>query len=72
MAAVGGFILCLAGTVLNPGSTLSAMDAIGLPCSYHTTLAACGGGLPLWLPLYGGVHKRQIRFRLTVNGFLPA
>ncbi len=46
LGAVGGLILWFGWYGFNPGSTLSAMDAIGIGrVSFNTTLAACSAGL---------------------------
>ncbi len=69
IAAVGGVILWFGWYGFNPGSTLSAMDAVGIGrVAANTTLAACAGGLTALLWMYP-------RFKvwdagITINGFL--
>ena len=72
MAAVGGFILWFGWYGFNPGSTLSAMDAIGIGrVATNTTLAACGGGFTAMLAgLWWGSTKGKFDLGFTVNGFL--
>ncbi len=72
MAAVGGFILWFGWYGFNPGSTLSAMDAIGIGrVATNTTLAACGGGFTAMLAgLWFGSTKGKFDLGFTVNGFL--
>src|SRR6185503_633083 len=46
LGAVGGLIQWFGWYGFNPGSTLSAMDAVGIGrVSFNTTLAACSAGL---------------------------
>ena len=56
----------------NPGSTLSAMDAIGIGrVAANTTLAACGGALSaMILAFYVGAFKGKFDVGFTVNGLL--
>ncbi len=69
IAASGGLILWFGWYGLNPGSTLSAMDFIGIGrVAANTTLAACAAGLTAMLAAYGLSKKWDLSF--TVNGFL--
>lgn len=53
----------------NPGSTLSAIDFVGINrVATNTTLAACAGGLSAMLYAYRYARKWDIGF--TVNGLL--
>jgi Amt family ammonium transporter len=72
MAAVGGFILWFGWYGFNPGSTLSAMDAIGIGrVATNTTIAACGGGFTAMMAaLWWGSTKGKFDLGFTVNGFL--
>src|SRR5882757_4171262 len=72
VAAVGGFILWFGWYGFNPGSTLSAMDSIGIGrVATNTTLAACGGGFTAMLAaLWWGSTKGKFDLGFTVNGFL--
>jgi Amt family ammonium transporter len=72
MAAVGGFILWFGWYGFNPGSTLSAMDGIGIGrVATNTTLAACGGGFTaMAAALWWGATKGKFNLGFTVNGFL--
>src|SRR6201994_4687311 len=72
MAAVGGFVLWFGWYGFNPGSTLSAMDAIGIGrVATNTTLAACGGGFTaMAAALWWGSTKGKFDLGFTVNGFL--
>jgi Amt family ammonium transporter len=72
MAAVGGFILWFGWYGFNPGSSLSAMDAIGIGrIATNTTLAACGGGFTaMAAALWWGSTKGKFDLGFTVNGFL--
>jgi len=72
MAAVGGFILWFGWYGFNPGSTLSAMDAIGIGrVATNTTLAACAGGFTaMAAALWWGSTKGKFDLGFTVNGFL--
>ena len=72
MAAVGGFILWFGWYGFNPGSSLSAMDAIGIGrIATNTTLAACGGGFTAMMAgLWWGSTKGKFDLGFTVNGFL--
>lgn len=72
MAAVGGFILWFGWYGFNPGSSLSAMDAIGIGrIATNTTLAACAGGFTaMAAALWWGSTKGKFDLGFTVNGFL--
>jgi Amt family ammonium transporter len=72
MAAVGGFILWFGWYGFNPGSSLSAMDAIGIGrIATNTTLAACAGGFTAMMgALWWGKTKGKFDLGFTVNGFL--
>jgi Amt family ammonium transporter len=72
MAAVGGFILWFGWYGFNPGSTLSAMDAIGIGrVATNTTIAACAGGFTAMMAaLWWGSTKGKFDLGFTVNGFL--
>jgi Amt family ammonium transporter len=72
VAAVGGFILWFGWYGFNPGSTLSAMDIIGIGrVATNTTLAACGGGMTaMFAALWWGETKGKFDLGFTVNGFL--
>jgi Amt family ammonium transporter len=69
IAASGGLILWFGWYGFNPGSTLSAMDFIGIGrVAANTTLAACAAGLTAMTYAYIQSKKWDIGF--TVNGFL--
>jgi Amt family ammonium transporter len=69
IAASGGLILWFGWYGFNPGSTLSAMDFIGIGrVAANTTLAACAAGLTAMFAAYGLSKKWDLSF--TVNGFL--
>jgi Amt family ammonium transporter len=72
VGAVGGFILWFGWYGFNPGSTLSAMDMIGIGrVATNTTLAACGGGVTaMFAALWWGPTKGKFDVALTTNGFL--
>jgi Amt family ammonium transporter len=72
MAAVGGFVLWFGWYGFNPGSSLSAMDAIGIGrIATNTTLAACGGGFTAMMAgLWWGSTKGKFDLGFTINGFL--
>ncbi len=72
MAAVGGFLLWFGWYGFNAGSTLSAMDIIGIGrVATNTTLAACGGGFTAMMAaLWWGETKGKFDLGYTVNGFL--
>ena len=69
IGAVGGLILWFGWYGFNPGSTLSALDAVGIGrVSFNTTLAACSAGLAALFYSYARTKKWDLG--LTVNGFL--
>ena len=69
IAAVGGVILWFGWYGFNPGSTLSAMDFIGIArVATNTTLAACAGGLTPMFYLYPRLKKWDAG--ISINGFL--
>lgn len=72
VAAVGGFLLWFGWFGFNPGSTLSAMDAVGVGrVAANTTLAACTGGFgAMLMALFIGPTKGKFDIGYTINGFL--
>src|SRR5665213_3493049 len=69
IAVSGGLILWFGWYGFNPGSTLSAMDFVGIGrVATNTTLAACAAGLTAMIYAYLLSKKWDIGF--TVNGFL--
>ena len=69
IAASGGLLLWFGWYGFNPGSTLSAMDFIGIGrVATNTTLAACAAGLSAMFYSYIWTKKWDVGF--TVNGFL--
>jgi Amt family ammonium transporter len=69
IACAGGLILWFGWYGFNPGSTLSAMDYIGIGrVATNTTLAACSAGLAAMFAAYPSTKKWDLSF--TVNGFL--
>jgi ammonium transporter len=69
IGAVGGLILWFGWYGFNPGSTLSALDAVGIGrVSFNTTLAACSAGLTALFISYARTKKWDLG--LAVNGFL--
>lgn len=69
IGAVGGLILWFGWYGFNPGSTLSALDALGIGrVSFNTTMAACSGGLTALF--YSYARSKKWDLGLTVNGFL--
>lgn len=69
IAASGGLLLWFGWYGFNPGSTLSAMDFVGIGrVATNTTLAACAAGLTAMLYAYRSSKKWDVGF--TVNGFL--
>jgi Amt family ammonium transporter len=69
IACAGGLILWFGWYGFNPGSTLSAMDYIGIGrVATNTTLAACSAGLAAMFVAYPSTKKWDLSF--TVNGFL--
>ena len=72
VAVTGAFLLWFGWYGFNPGSTLSAMDAIGIGrVAANTTLAACGGALSaMFLAFYVGAFKGKFDVSFSVNGLL--
>ncbi|HEY6185475.1 MAG TPA: ammonium transporter [Terriglobales bacterium] len=69
IAVSGGLILWFGWYGFNPGSTLSAMDMVGIGrVAANTTLAACAGGLTSIL--YGYFKFKKWDASYTTNGFL--
>jgi Amt family ammonium transporter len=69
IAAVGAIILWFGWYGFNPGSTLSAMDYIGIArVSTNTTLAACAGGLAAMFYVYPRAKKWDCG--MCLNGLL--
>ena len=69
IAASGGLLLWFGWYGFNPGSTLSAMDFVGIGrVAANTTLAACAAGLTAMA--YGYVLSKKWDLSFTVNGFL--
>ncbi len=69
IGALGGVILWFGWYGFNPGSTLSAMDWVGIGrVSANTTLAACSAGLVAVLWVYPRSKKWDLG--MSVNGFL--
>src|SRR5947209_7450467 len=69
IAASGGLLLWFGWYGFNPGSTLSAMDFVGIGrVAANTTLAACAAGLTAMFYAYLFSKKWDVSF--TVNGFL--
>jgi Amt family ammonium transporter len=69
IAASGGLLLWFGWYGFNPGSTLSAMDFVGIGrVATNTTLAACAAGLTAMIYAYFISKKWDVGF--TVNGFL--
>jgi len=69
LGAVGGLILWFGWYGFNPGSTLSALDTIGIGrVSFNTTLAACSAGLATLFYMYARTKKWDLG--MVVNGFL--
>ena len=69
IAASGGLLLWFGWYGFNPGSTLSAMDFVGIGrVATNTTLAACAAGLTAMMYAYTLSKKWDVGF--TVNGFL--
>src|SRR6202521_5872770 len=70
IGATGGLILWFGWYGFNPGSTLSALDSMGIGrVSFNTTLAACSAGLTA---LFISYYKTQGKWdpALTAKGFL--
>lgn len=72
LAVTGAFLLWFGWYGFNPGSTLSAMDAVGIGrVAANTTLAACTGALSaMILAFYVGSFKGKFDVGFTVNGLL--
>src|SRR6202166_1507 len=69
IAVSGGLILWFGWYGFNPGSTLSAMDFIGIGrVATNTTLAACAAGLTSII--YGYIMTKKWDAGYTTNGFL--
>ncbi len=69
IAVSGGLILWFGWYGFNPGSTLSAMDFVGIGrVATNTTLAACAGGLTSII--YGYIMSKKWDAGYTTNGFL--
>ena len=69
IAVSGGLILWFGWYGFNPGSTLSAMDFVGIGrVATNTTLAACAAGLSSIL--YGYFRTKKWDAGYTTNGFL--
>ena len=69
IAASGGLLLWFGWYGFNPGSSLSAMDFVGIGrISANTTLAACAAGLTAMFTAYFMTKVWDVSF--TVNGFL--
>src|ERR1700726_2597469 len=69
IAASGRLILCFVWYGFNPGSTLSAMDFVGIGrVATNTTLAACAAGLTSIF--YGYIMTKKWDASFTTNGFL--
>jgi ammonium transporter, Amt family len=69
IAVSGGLILWFGWYGFNPGSTLSAMDFVGIGrVATNTTLAACAGGLSSII--YGYMLSKKWDAGFTTNGFL--
>ncbi len=69
IAVSGGLLLWFGWYGFNPGSTLSAMDFVGIGrVAANTTLAACAGGLVAMFAAWIPNKKWDVSF--TTNGFL--
>lgn len=69
IGALGGVILWFGWYGFNPGSTLSALDFVGIGrVASNTTLAACAGGMVAVLFVYPRSKKWDLG--MSVNGFL--
>src|SRR5436305_717248 len=69
IAVSGGLILWFGWYGFNPGSTLSAMDLVGIGrVAANTTLAACAAGLTSIF--YGYITTKKWDASYTTNGFL--
>jgi ammonium transporter, Amt family len=72
LAVVGAFLLWFGWYGFNPGSTLSAMDSVGIGrIAANTTLAACAGALSaMTLAFFVGSFKGKFDVGFSVNGLL--
>ena len=72
LAVTGAFLLWFGWYGFNPGSTLSAMDAVGIGrVAANTTLAACTGALSaMILAFFVGSFKGKFDVGFSVNGLL--
>jgi Amt family ammonium transporter len=69
IAAIGGVILWFGWYGFNPGSTLSAIDSVGIGrVATNTTLAAAAAGLTAMAWVYPRLGKWDMG--ITINGFL--
>src|SRR6202790_1834982 len=69
IAASGGLLLWFGWYGFNPGSTLSAMDFVGIGrVAANKTLEACAAGITSMFAAYAMSKKWDVSF--TVNGFL--
>src|SRR4051812_28770528 len=69
IAVSGGLLLWFGWYGFNPGSTLSAMDFVGIGrVATNTTLAACAAGLTSIF--YGYIMTKKWDASFTTNGFL--
>ena len=69
IAAIGAVILWFGWYGFNPGSTLSAMDSVGIGrVAANTTLAACAGGLVAVFFVYPRSKKWDVG--MAINGLL--
>jgi Amt family ammonium transporter len=69
IAVSGGLLLWFGWYGFNPGSTLSAMDFVGIGrVATNTTLAACAGGIMAMFAAWIPSRKWDVSF--TTNGFL--
>jgi len=69
IGAIGGVILWFGWYGFNPGSTLSALDFVGMGrVATNTTLAACAGGLMAMAWVYPRSKKWDLG--MSVNGLL--
>jgi Amt family ammonium transporter len=72
IAAFGTFLLWFGWYGFNPGSSLSAMDAVGIGrIAANTTIAACTGGMTAMMAaLWWGSTKGKFDLAFTLNGVL--
>ncbi|HVU12904.1 MAG TPA: ammonium transporter [Phototrophicaceae bacterium] len=69
IGACGGLVLWFGWYGFNPGSTLNAMDIVGIGrVSFNTTLAACSAGMTALIWSY--IRTKKWDLGLSVNGFL--